>query len=159
MTEEKTSKQLLKIYGIASGILLVMAAILAVMIFASARSWQNGLRQKTAEVLEREEPGIWSVGDFVKINSPFSLSCACYKLRKKSGGEKTYAVILRISTIYGPFPAVFTCTKDGDAHFVGFSGLNGRIADLSKQDKADMHIQYWTNRIAKIIDLDSEAEK
>jgi hypothetical protein len=151
MAVENSSKKLLKQYGIFAGILLGMFALLILVIFFSENARRTGLKNKIEQVLEEEEPATWSVGDYVEIKAPVALSAACFQARKKDTGTKGYVLMLRIETLYGPFPAVFVYEDKKSAKFVGIYGLNGRIHDIIGNGKNDARINFWITRIPDIV--------
>jgi hypothetical protein len=157
MDTEKSSKKLLREYGILAGIIAGMFAVLIVFVVLSRGEWQNGLKEKISEVLEEEEPGKWIMGDYVGINAPVSLSTACFQVRERANGSKGYVLMLRIETIYGPFPAVFVYSGKNDARFVGISGLHGRIREQILKGTNDEKINFWIKRIPDIVKNTEEA--
>lgn len=156
MAVENSSKKLLKQYGIFTGILLGMFALLILVIFFSENKWRTGLKSKIEQVLEEKEPAKWSVGDYVEIKAPIALSAACFQARRKDTGAKGYALMLRIETLYGPFPAVFVYDEKKGAQFVGIYGLNGRVRDIIGNGKNDARINFWITRIPEIVSKTAE---
>ena len=151
MAVENSSKKLLKQYGIFAGVLLGMFALLILVIVFSENKWRTGLKSRIEQVLEKEEPAKWSVGDYVEIKAPVALSAACFQARRKDTGTKGYVLMLRIETLYGPFPAVFVYDEKKSAHFVGIYGLNGRVRDIIGTGKNDARINFWITRIPEIV--------
>ena len=70
-------------------------------------------------MLEEKQPDKWKVTKPVQILSPFSTSAALYELQDKNSAEKEYAVIIRTTTLFGPYPAVFLYKKNSGAEFLG----------------------------------------
>ena len=156
MAVENSSKKLLKQYGIFAGILLGMFALLILVIIFSENKWRTGLKNKVEQVLEEKEPAKWSVGDYVEIKAPVALSAACFQARRKDTGAKGYVLMLRVETLYGPFPAVFVYDEKKGAHFVGIYGLNGRVRDIIGNGKNDARINFWIKRIPVIVSKTAE---
>lgn len=138
-------------YAYFLGVLLVVFGILIYSVVLSRRSWINNLRTSVEKVLNESEPEMWAVGKVHNIENPFSLNCVCYETRYKKTGENYMAVLIRVSTLYGPLPAVFICNEQNEVTFVGYSSLHGRIAEQIKNHPSDKRITYWKKRIPEII--------
>lgn len=151
MDTENSSKKLLKEYGILAGAVTGIFALLIVFVVLSRNDWRNGLKEKIGTVLEEEEPGEWIVGDYVGINAPAALSASCFQVRRRDSGAKGYVLMLRIETMYGPFPAVFVYSEKADARFVGISGLHGRVRKQIGNGAGDAKINFWIKRIPDIV--------
>lgn len=150
MAEKKI--ELLKKYGVFLLIIIVMFFLLIGSILLARNSWKEGLKKQVETVLV-EQKNDYRIGNFVKINSPFSTSCAVYELNKKNSKQNgEYAVIIRLTTLYGQIPAVYLYNeKDENAEFVRFISLDGtaekQIQDISK----DMQISFWKKRIPSML--------
>jgi hypothetical protein len=151
MDTDNSSNKLLTQYGILAGVIAGIFVILAVSIIFSENVRHNGQKEAISSVLEEEEPGEWIIGDYVGIKAPVALSAACFQVRRKDNGAKGYVLMLRIETIYGPFPAVFVYNEKTDARFIGISGLHGRIREIIGNGSTDTRINFWVKRIPDII--------
>ncbi len=151
MDTENSSKKLLKEYGILAGALVGIFALLIVFVVLSENEWRTGLKEKVGTVLEEEEPGEWIIGEYVGIKAPAALSAACFQVRRKDSGAKGYVLMLRIETMYGPFPAVFVYSEKAGARFVGISGLHGRVRKLIGNGTDNAKINFWIKRIPDIV--------
>ena len=152
-------KTLLFQSAIFTGIILAFFIILAGMIFAGKKNWEKGLRLAVEQVLP---PNEWQCGDMVPLNSNYSVSAACYKVSNiKSPSKKYYALVLRISTYFGPLPAVFLYQGD-KAAFEGIAYLNNSVAKEFNENKFNRQIDYWTDTATLIVRralADQEASK
>lgn len=138
-------------YGIFTGILVVLFAILVHVILVSHVAWNNNLKYSAEKVLEENEAGVWSVGSPIEINNPLSLRSGCFGARNRKTGEMYYVFITRVPTYYGPMGAVFTCSLNGQVKFEGYSSLHGRILKQINQNKNDKRLEYFARRIPSII--------
>ena len=142
-------KQLVQ-YGMVAGILFLLFIILLCSTIISRSSWKKGLKAQLVSVYEQQAE--YEVKDFEPISTPFSVSCAAYKLSKKNDKASYHAVIIRVQTIFGPVPAVYTY-KDGadEAEFVCFVTLNKRISSTVENNARYSQISYWAKRIPVIL--------
>lgn len=135
-------------YGIVMGMLCVLFGLMVLFILVSRPSWRNGLRAEVEQVLEMSDPGEFIVGDFELLSSPVSTSCAAYSIQSKSTGESLHAVIARVTTLYGPVPAVFVCgNESGLAVFKGFADLHGVSVRHVEDNSRASQIYYWQRKI------------
>ncbi len=142
-------KQLLK-YGMVTGIFFVLFILILCSTLLSRSAWEKGLKAQLVSVYANQDE--YEVKDFENISSPFSVSCASYTLEKKNDSASYHAVIIRVQTIFGPVPAVYTY-KDGSdkADFVCFITLNNRIESTVVSNSRYSQIAYWSKRIPVIL--------
>ena len=142
-----------------TGIILAFFVILAGMILAGKKNWENGLRLAVEQVLP---PNEWQCGDAIPLDSSYSVSAACFKISNiKSPSKKYCALVLRISTYYGPLPAVFLYQND-KAAFEGIAYMNNSISKEFAENKFNRQLEYWTDTatlIARRALADKEASK
>jgi len=144
---EKGQKLLVQ-SAIFTGIILAFFIILAGMIFAGKKNWEKGLRLAVEQVLPANE---WQCGDIIPLDSSYSVSAACFKISNiKSPSKKYCALILRISTYFGPLPAVFLY-QDDKATFEGIAYFNNSVAKEFSENKFNRQIDYWTDTAALIV--------
>jgi hypothetical protein len=140
-----------KKYGYFAAILIVFMGLLILFSLLSNRKWQNGLRSQIESVLQESTNEKYVVGPYVYVKTPFVTSAAVYQLNAKQKKTNQYVVILRVTTMYGPLPAVFIYTSGKEAEFVDFiyfdAKSNQQIADSSHNAQID----YWCKRIPSII--------
>lgn len=141
-------------YGIFTGILVVVFAVLVYVIRVSHVAWNNNLKYSVEKVLEENEAGVWSVGSPIEIDNPLSLRSGCFGARNRKTGEMYYVFITRVPTYYGPMGAVFTCSLDGKVKFEGYSSLHGRILKQINQNKIDKRLDSFAMRIPSILGVE-----
>ena len=151
MTEQISYKKFFKNYLI---IVLSFAVVLGILIYlvkVSQKSWQKNLKTSIEKVLEENNPNVWTLGSPITIKNPFCMNAACYEARNRTNGEMYSVIILRISSFYGPIPAVFVCDNEMNIDFVGYSSLHGRILKQMGANNNSNLISYWKKRIPDII--------
>ena len=149
MLSEQNKVILIKV-SILAGAFIVTCAILITMIFLAKGFWKNGLRVSVGQTLERYSENTYKTGDFVELKSQFSPGAAVFNCKKNNDSNRYYAVIMRISTISGPAPAVFLCSEY-DAEFAGFAVENGNLKQTMNPDFQEIHIRYWKSLLPKIL--------
>ncbi len=152
---ERYKKQLVK-FGIFSLILTACMAFLILFSLMARNSWQQGLRVQVQNCFESQGKKV-SVYEGDKIRSVFSVSAASFKVE---GLEKDcHAVIIRITTIYGPVAALYTCTDDEfhEVQFVDFLKLSPKVSQAVKNLSVNSQIAYWEKAIPKIVQSGLEA--
>ncbi len=149
--DKSKMKELLRIYGIFSGILIFMLGIIIGAVKISERRRENKLRAAVVKVFSENTEDERQIGKFIKIKSPASLNAALYEINDLRSASKDYALILRVQTLYGPVPAVFLYNKDGEAKLIGFAAISGRIKRLLQDDSSNPRISYWEKRIPEIV--------
>lgn len=152
MNQNNNSKELFRIYGIFIGILILFFMILIGMVKLSHNSWKNGLKDTVYVVLEESNPDKWIVGNFLEQKTSFTTSSAIFELHNKEKADRYYAVIIRVTSLYGFVPAVFIYNKNSGVEFVGFAGVHGRIKKLMEYKSSTKRINYWSSRIPEIIE-------
>ena len=144
---DKGKKQLFQ-SAVFTGIILAFFIILAGMIYAGKKNWETGLRLAVEQVLA---PNEWQCGDAVPLNSSYNVSAACFKIANiKAPSKKSYALILRISTYFGPLPAVFLF-QDDKAIFEGIAYFDNSVAKEFGQNQINRQIDYWTDTATLIV--------
>jgi len=138
-------------YGIFLGIITVTFLILIYSVTLSRKSWQRNLKPTIEKVLEEKEPNVWSIENYQILNNPFTVSAACYDVRNRKNGEMYKAVILRVTTFYGPLPAVFIVDSEDNVRFIGYSNVHGRVQLQLETKKSNKRIDYWVKKLPDII--------
>lgn len=143
--------KMLGVFGIFTFFCIIVLIIMILTIRLSSNSWQKNLRQDVANALEEHQSDTWQIGDFIKMKSPIAQNAACFEAVNKTDSSKNYAIILRVQTIYGSFPAVFIYNEKSGASFIGFINLHGRINDMLTTNLSDSRLLYWQKRIPAIM--------
>lgn len=152
-------KNFWRIYGCFLGILVVLFMSLWGINLITKQKWESGLKKNIQTVITANLPDNWILGNPVPLNSPYATSACLFELRNKDNAEKYYAIIIRITTLYGHMPAVFIYNKSSGPVFVGYSAVQGRIKRLLEENNSDSSISYWLEKIPRIIDKAEEAKR
>ena len=143
-------------YGIFTGILIVMLGFLICFSLLSRSSWENGLRKTVQKTLEASGES-YVAGESVPLGSALSISACAFQLEGELQ-EQSYAVIIRVATLYGPLPAVFVWTSgDETARFVSFASLSGKAAEKVYDSAQKSQLNYWSQRIPGLFPRAEEA--
>lgn len=156
MTQNISYKNFFKRYGIFVAILAVIIGILVYAVKISQKSWEKNLMIAVEAVLDEKDPNGWTFENTVEINNPFTMNAACYEVRNRKDGDLYKAFIVRVQTLYGPLPAVFTINKYEEVEFIGYSSLHGVINSQLMSQENNKRIDYWINKIPKILNQNME---
>ena len=145
----KTKKNLV-IYGSFFGILLAMLAAMFAAVWGARPSWKKGLAAEIQSVLEKSGGDV-RVGGFIELDSMISTSGALYSLEGNDVGGKL-ALVIRVPSLVGPVPAVFTCARDGSGvSFEGYAGDFGRTAPVLSSRISRGIMNYWISLVPRIV--------
>ena len=145
------TKELWRVYGIFTALLVVMLTAAGGAVKLSSARWERGLRSVVEKTLSGNTDFNGKVGRFVRIKSSFSLSAALFELEPPLSDGADYAIVIRVQTMYGPFPAVFVYGKESGTRFIGFASISGRVKRLLEDNDSDPRIRYWTAKIPAIM--------
>lgn len=149
--KEITNKSFFRNYAFFLLLLFIVFGILTYLTVVSKKSWTNYLSVSVQKTLDEYEPDTWKVMDPIEINKPVSVNCAAYKVMNNRNKQEATAVIIRITTFYGPLPGVFIQTQEGKTIFAGYSSLHGRIKTQISSTRSDKRREYWQSKIPEII--------
>ena len=150
---EITNKKFFTNYAFFLLIILVIFGLLIYPVILSRKSWTYNLKTSVQKVLD-EYQNEWTVTTPIEINKPVTTSCAAYNIKNKNTGEQAKAVILRVTTFYGPLPAVFIYDEsqtENKVIFAGYSSLHGRVKTQLDQADSDKRREYWQSKIPEIL--------
>ena len=150
--QEITNKRFFRNYAFFILILVVIFAILTYSVIVSKKSWSNNLANSVQKVLNEYENGRWTVEDNISINGPISVNCAAYNIKDKKNNSNAKAIIIRVTTFYGPLPAVFIYEQKDDITFAGWSSLHGRIRRESLSSRSNKRLEYWKSKLPEILE-------
>ena len=150
--QEITNKRFFRNYAFFVLILVVIFAILTYSVIISKKSWSNNLANSVQKVLNEYENDRWTVEDNISINSPISANCAAYNIKDKKNNSNAKAIIIRVTTFYGPLPAVFIYEQKDDITFAGWSSLHGRIRRESLSSRSNKRLEYWKSKLPEILE-------
>ncbi|MDY4902508.1 MAG: hypothetical protein SO116_06510 [Treponema sp.] len=151
-------------YGIFAGIIIVLLAFLITFTLLSRNSWREGLKKQVEKVLSNSTE--YTCGSWVKLNSLATSQCSVYELVKDGKTvPSAYGIILRVTTMYGPVPAVFTYEFDenknnASVNFIDFVETSGPLNEKIKASALKNQIAYWKNKIPYLIECtqDNQAD-
>lgn len=149
--QEITNKKFFTRYAFFVVLLLIVFGILSYSAVLSRKSWTVNLGKSVQKTLDEYETGTWHVESPVNIDKPVSINSAAYTVKNKNTGEEKVAVIIRITTFYGPLPAVYLYDEVNGAIFAGYSSLHGRIREQLLAPKSDKRREYWQRKIPEIL--------
>lgn len=133
------------------GILLLIIVIVVVgsiyLTLASENSYKSGMKRSIETVLSENDSESWSVGNNIKINNSESLNAFAFECKNNETEEECKAVIVRVSTFYGPMAVVYICDSNNEVYMKGVSSVHGRIGEEMKMNKSDKRIEYWQKKI------------
>ena len=144
MSSEKSSIS----YGVLVTFFLIVLVILSLVTIFSKRRREVLLKQKIESVFSDEQKEKWTLGSAQKINVPMGVDSACFRLNG-SPEKNAYAFVIRVQTLYGPYPAVFVYEEGQGVSFVGVINLNGRVRSLVLE--TDASIQYWIRQLPYMV--------
>lgn len=145
------SKEFLRVFGIFIGIITVFFLIDFGFVRLAEKNMTAALQHAVDEILEEKMPGRWTITGTAAILSPFSTSASLYELRDKKSAEQAYAIIIRTTTLFGPYPAVFLYKKNAASEFIGYACVKGRVKRILEENPSVPLIKYWAKKTEKII--------
>ncbi len=146
------SNKLLEQCGIFSGIICALFLLLSLFVVLSRSSWENGLRAAVENVLPEPE---YFVGSRIPVDMKTN-DAICFELFHDEGGmqmpsSKKMALVMRVTTFYGPLPAVFSY-ENGHARFRGMAYLKSSVKDEFVEDKTNRQMAFWLSTAEKIFE-------
>ena len=144
-------KEKIKKLSIASGILLFLFLLMFLFLILSRNSWQKGLSKSVERFFSRRYSDTYVVESGKRINSGFSTSAYGFTVTEKKSRKAYTAVVLNITTLYGPYPAVFLCGNDDYVKFLGFIGFPEDFEGMVTPVSMKSVIYYWEKRIPSIL--------
>lgn len=144
MISDATKKQL-RDYGIFFGIVTFMILVIVALTFPVKKTTGNMLKTYVESVLGED----YKVLSEENIDLIISSNAKCYNVQNtKQKNQDLKAIILRVTTYYGPLPAVFIINETNyDVDFVGFANLNSRVALQFSESETDTILNYWCKKI------------
>lgn len=141
-------------FGVFIAFLIVLFAVTALFSALSSSSMKQGLRDSIAAVLAENGYEDVSIGDSYEIQGPFATSATAYEL---SGDRYSHAVIIRMTTMVGPVPAVFLYEGGArKADFLCYLSLSKRVERMLLDSTRHSLIEYWALRLPGILSVPKE---
>jgi hypothetical protein len=151
MMNKISYKQFFKKYLIFTLVIGFILLLTTYVVKVTQKYWSINLAKNVETVLEENESGQWILGKEKKIRNPMSLNGVCYEARYRKTSDIYNILLIRINSFYGPQLAVFSCDKENNVQFIGYSSLHGRILTQLNNNMYDKRISYWKNKIPEII--------
>lgn len=149
-------KKFIRIYGVFIGILVFLFMIDFGFIRLSQKKWTNGLKESISEILEEKQPNKWIITKNLKINSCISTNSIAFELQNKETGKRSIAVIIRTTTLFGAYPALYIYNSSTDIEFIGYACIKGRVKTILEEDINNLHITYWSKKIGNLVSFIQE---
>jgi len=140
----------LRDFGILSGILVAVFIVIFCVNIPVRTEKKVGLATDIQNVLDLNTENILKVAEPVLINSPIQTSVSVYAL--SGAKDKMYACIMRITGMCGPVPVVFLYSPLQGVKYVGIAGIPAVYDSYASAGISFMQIQYWREKISKIIE-------
>lgn len=150
---DEIKKLKLRNYGILVGVLIVMILIMVLMSLLSRNSWNLGLEDALDEKLEQVSPGTYQIQQNYPLRTGFGTSAIAFELSQTNKKNASYAVVIRIATLYGPYPAVFICEADSTVDFIGFLNVQPAFEKHLTALSINSSISSWKKRVPSLLSL------
>ena len=141
-------------FGIFIAFLVVLFALTAAFSALSAGASRKGLQDCLAAALADRGYGDVTLDGLHELQNPFAVSAQAYTV---SGSKYSYAVIIKLTTMVGPVPAVFL--YDGSsarADFLCYLSLSKRVERMLLDSTEHSLLDYWSLRLPSIISASAE---
>lgn len=145
-------------FGIFIAFLIVLFAVVALFSALSASASSQGLRGCLADALADHGYADLELGDSYELQNPFTVAAEAYTV---SGAKYSHAVIIRMTTMVGPVPAVFLYDgSSAKADFVCYLSLGDRVERMLLDSTEYTLVEYWSVRLPSILSVpDTEVER
>ncbi len=141
-------------YGIFCGILFVMFGLMLLFVILSRSAWNKKLSSEVQECVTEYYDENYTVGNVISFSDSFSLNAFFCELKLNGKDSEKYAVLVRITTFYGPLPAVFIYdSKTKKTEFLCFSDLKNLATDIVIENSKKLQIEYWTDKIGNYLNV------
>ena len=145
-------KKQLVTYGFFSGLLVLLFTLLVVFSLFSQKRWDEGLKQPLKAALSQSFYREYTLSSPVLLTVPFAASCAGYVLISPTGTQNYYGIVVRCTTMYGPFAAVFVYdVNHGTAEFIDYAQLDGKARSAIVNASRNSQLRYWEKKIPAIM--------
>jgi hypothetical protein len=161
MPENNKANHFLRDYGLLVGILIVGVLLAFSAVLLTRSSWQNGLKTQLQSVLDRVHPGEYLAGKSIPLKSSLASSSAVFELLTpestvaellgNTAPIKQYGIIMRVPTLFGPLPGVFTFDAANTVHFAGFSFHFARFESAFSKSLFYPRIDQLEKRVQKML--------
>ncbi|MBQ7166553.1 MAG: hypothetical protein IJR93_06410 [Treponema sp.] len=141
-------------FGIFIAFLVVLFAVTAVFAALSSSAVRRGLGDSVRAALDSNGYEDVMLEAPCEIQGPLSVTASAYTV---SGSGYSYAVILRITTMAGPVPAVFLYDgTSAKADFLCYLSLSKRVERMLLDSTRHSLIEYWAVRLPEMLSVPKE---
>ena len=151
MANKINTKEFLKNYGILLLILVLFFSIVIYLAKISDKPYKDGLKKSIEKVLMNDTTNQWKLGDYNNLKSSISLNAFCYDCTNLTKEEACKAVIVRVSSFYGPISVVYICDSNNVVEVKGISSFSGKISKQFNNLASDKRIKYWQEKIPELL--------
>lgn len=146
---KKSTKIMIHRYGAFTVIMIVLFFLVFMTVVFSRGVWKKSLKLQVENILSNNYGELYSVGDYITLKTPVNVSAAAYSVLDSKNKENGMVVIIRITGLAGPIPAVYFA-KPGTNIFL-FEGLADSNFSSSRNNKLTNimlnQISYWGQKI------------
>lgn len=141
-------------FGVFIAFLVVLFAVTAVFAALSSSSLRRGLGDCVRAALDSNGYEYVMLESPYEIKSPLSVTASAYRI---SGSKYTHAVIIRLTTMAGPVPAVFLYDgSSAKADFLCYLSLSKRVERMLLDSTRHSLIEYWAVRLPGMLSVPKE---
>lgn len=152
---KKKQKEMLHAFLAFFIIVTLLFLINLLFIKLSQAHFYQGLSQEVLKVLNKEamdEGKVqYSISKNLRIPYAFSTSAALFEVKDSVNIKTSYALILRVNTIFGQFPALFLYNKEAGISFLSCLCIEGRMQEMLNEKISLLEKSYWQRRAHDII--------
>lgn len=151
---KKSTKIMIHRYGAFTVITIILFFLVLLPVVFSRGVWEKSLKTQVSTILTNKYGDLYTVGDYIPMNKPVSVSAAAYSVFDSKSKENGKVVIMRITGLAGPVAAVYFA-KPGTNIFV-FEGLAHSDLYSPRDNKITKimlnQISYWGQKIPYFLD-------
>ncbi|MGN0728349.1 hypothetical protein [Treponema sp.] len=136
--------------GIFCGLIAAFFSVLILFVMLGRNSWKAGLKREAVQVLSENGLEKIKVGDWINSKTAVAVSACSYKAVAEDGKTEMFVVLVRVPTLYGPVSAVYVCSAEGRAEFVGLADVSGKTAEKICGNSENAQIEYWRKKVPVI---------
>lgn len=145
--------------GAFIGTICAFFLVLSLFVALSRGNWERGLRRAVQDVLPLSD---YLVGEMVRVEEGGGNS-ACFEVSRNADGSvrefsEGLVVVLRVTTYYGPLPAVFV-REGGETRFAGMAYLKSSVAEEFSDEDRSRSMDFWIAQADEIFDAAARSQE
>lgn len=149
--DENPSKKAGKDFGVFISILLGLFILATACVILSKKAWGNGLENQIRSTFEEHNIS-YEIKENVPVSSGFAINAAIFELEENSSKGTKYAVIIKITSIYGSLPAVYVYDLAiNKAEFVDYCLVDGLFKQKIIDNTQVNQIESMASRIPSLV--------